>query len=283
MKKLLYILLFASVLAVPYSCTKTDDFLDKKPLGEYSEVDVWTDPNLVQPFVNMMYRNALGFPFAIERLSDFSDESFFTPDWDVTNFNKSLMTVDDLLGWDVDWGDIDPTSHTRHFLWNRMYANVRRANIFFAKIGGVEGDQAVIDDLKGQAYFLRAWTYFYLTNMYGGVPIITKVYSLNDEFEVERDSYEKCIDFIVSQCDSAAMHLSDTYATEGHITKGAAVALQRAGRGEGEAEGQGGAATAMAVARLLHGALPLGPLAGVPRSAAGPPGRDGGGSGPRCC
>ncbi len=226
MKKLLYILLFASVLAVPYSCTKTEDFLDKKPLGEYSEVDVWTDPNLVQPFVNMMYRNALGFPFAIERLSDFSDESFFTPDWDVTNFNKSLMTVDDLLGWDVDWGDIDPTSHTRHFLWNRMYANVRRANIFFAKIGGVEGDQAVIDDLKGQAYFLRAWTYFYLTNMYGGVPIITKVYSLNDEFEVERDSYEKCIDFIVSQCDSAAMHLSDTYATDGHITKGAALALK---------------------------------------------------------
>jgi len=226
MKKIFNILMVVSVISLLYSCTKQDEFLDKKPLGEYSETDVWSDPALVQTFVNSMYRNALGWPFAIERLSDYSDETFFTPDWDVTNFNKSLMTSDDLLGWDVDWGYPEPTAHTNHFRWGPLYSNVRRTNIFFSKIDEVPGDEAVIKDLKGQTYFLRGWTYFYLTALYGGVPIITKAYTLTDEFEVPRNTYEECINYVVGQLDSSAMHLTDTYATDGHITKGAAMAFK---------------------------------------------------------
>jgi len=94
MKKTFKILIYTSLFALLFSCNK--DFLDKQPLSDYSENAVWNDPALVETFVNTMYRNALGFPFAIERLSDYSDESFFTPDWDVLNFNKSLMTSDGL-------------------------------------------------------------------------------------------------------------------------------------------------------------------------------------------
>lgn len=222
MKKTFMILMIISVIPLFNSCTKSSEFLDKKPLGEYSETDVWSDPALVETFVNMMYRNALGWPFSIERLSDYSDESFFTPDWDVLNFNKSLMTSDGLLGWQVDWA----TPHTLHFRWDPLYANVRRTNIFFSKIGDVPGDEAVIDNLKGQAYFMRAWTYFYLTALYGGVPIITKAYTLNDEFEVARNSYEECISYVVGQIDSAALFLPDAYPTDGHVTRGAALAFK---------------------------------------------------------
>jgi len=222
MKKIFNLLIFVSIVTLFTSCNSTDDFLNKQPLGDYSETAVWSDPALVQTFVNSMYRNALGWPFAIERLSDYSDESHFTPDWDVTNFNKSLMTQDGLLGWDTSWA----TPHTMHFRWTPLYANVRRANIFFSKIDAVQGDASVISDLKGQVYFLNAWTYFYLTNLYGGVPIITKVYGLSDEFTVARNTYDECIKYIIDQCDKAAQNLSDTYATDGHITKGAALALK---------------------------------------------------------
>jgi len=226
MKKIFNLIMFVSFITILSSCKNTEDFLDKKPLGDYAEDAVWGDPALVETFVNSMYRNALGFPFAIERLSDYSDESHFTPDWDVTNFNKSLMTSDGLQGWSVDWGNGDPTAHTLHFRWDPLYANVRRASIFFSKINKVPGDKAVIDNLKGQAYFLRAWTYFYLTNLYGGVPIITKVYGLSDEYTVARNTYEECMKYVVGQVDSAAMYLPDTYATDGRVTKGAALALK---------------------------------------------------------
>jgi len=222
MKKTFNILMILSIIVMLFSCESKDKFLNKAPLGDYSETAVWSDPALVQTFVNSMYRNALGWPFAIERLSDYSDESLFTPDWDVTNFNKSLMTSDGLLGWQVSWA----TPHTLHFRWDPLYANVRRTNIFFSKIDDVVGDQSTIDLLKGQAYFLRAWTYFYLTNLYGGVPIITKAYTLTDEFEVPRNSYSDCINYIVGQIDSSAMYLSDDYPTNGTISKGAALAFK---------------------------------------------------------
>ncbi len=227
MKKTLNILMISAIVSLLFSCKKKDEFLDKQPLGDYSETAVWSDPALVETFVNTMYRNALGFPFSIERLSDYTDESHFTPDWDVTNFNKSLMTSDGLLGWGTDWGNGDPTANTLHYRWDPLFANVRRANIFFAKIGVVKSDdKAKIDNLKGQAYFLRAWTYNYLTALYGGVPLITKVYGLTDSFTVARNTYEECINFVVGQLDSAAMYLPDAYAKDGRITKGAALAFK---------------------------------------------------------
>jgi hypothetical protein len=63
MKKILYILSAIIVTGIVTSCQK--DFLDTKPLGSYSDADVWKDPNLVAAFVNDIYRNALGWPFAI--------------------------------------------------------------------------------------------------------------------------------------------------------------------------------------------------------------------------
>ena len=225
MKKTFKILIYGSLFALLFSCNK--DFLDKQPLGDYSETAVWNDPNLVETFVNSMYRNALGFPFSIERLSDYTDESFFTPDWDVLNFNKSLMTSDGLYGWSTDWGNGDPTAHTLHYRWAPLYANVRRANIFFSKINSVPSDDPkIIAGLKGEAYFMRAWTYFYLTNLYGGVPIITKAYGLTDEFNVPRNTYDECIKYVVGQIDSAAMNLPDTYPVDGRVSKGAALAFK---------------------------------------------------------
>ena len=226
MKKTFNILIIVSISVMLFACKNQDEFLNKQPLGDYSEDAVWSDPALVETFINSMYRNALGFPFAIERLSDYSDESLFTPDWDAANFNKSLMTSDGLYGWATDWGNGDPTAHTLHYRWAPLYSNVRRCNIFFSKIKSVPGDATVISGLKGEAYFMRAWTYFYLTNLYGGVPLITKVYGLTDEFTVPRDSYENCIKYIVGQIDSAAMNLPDTYAKDGRVTKGAALAFK---------------------------------------------------------
>jgi hypothetical protein len=222
MKKTFNILMIFSIILMLFSCQNKDEFLSRQPLGEYSEEAVWSDPALIQTFVNSMYRNALGWPLAIERLSDYSDESLFTPDWDVTNFNKSLMTSDGLLGWQVDWA----SQHTLHYRWAPLYGNIRRTNIFFSKIGAVKADADVITDLKGQVYFMRAWTYFYLTALYGGVPIITKAYSLNDTYDVPRNTYEDCINYVIGQIDSAAMNLSDTYPTDGKVSKGAALAFK---------------------------------------------------------
>ena len=231
MRKSLYIVVLFFSLALISSCEKAEDFLDQKPLGEYSADAVWSDLNLVETFVNGMYKNALGWPFAIERLSDYVDESHFTPDWSVTNFNKSLMTQDDLQGWSVSWA----TPGTLALRWGPLYLNVRRTNIFFQRIGDIvtnaPQDEEFKTRLTGEAYFLRALTYHKLVCLYGGVPIITKVYDLDDDLKAARNTYEECVSFITGQLDSAAMFLPETADDVdkfdmGRATKGAALALK---------------------------------------------------------
>ena len=132
MKKIYLYLICALVVGFTFSCQ--EDYLQLEPLSDYSDAVVWNDPALIETFVNNIYRNALGWPYSIERLSDYVDESHFTPDWDVTNFNKSLITSDGLMGWQVDWA----TPHTLHFRWGPLYSNVRACNIFFEKTAGVD-------------------------------------------------------------------------------------------------------------------------------------------------
>ncbi len=224
MKQILKIFILILIVGLTNSCQK--DYLQLDPLSDYSDAAVWNDPALIETFVNNIYRNALGFPFSIERLSDYVDESHFTPDWDVTNFNKSLITSDGLMGWEVDWA----TPHTLHYRWAPLYSNVRACNIFFQKTAGVDFgmDQDKIDLMTGEVHFLRAYTYHYLAALYGGVPIITEPYGLSDEFEVARNTYEETINFIVEDLNAAAALLPEAQEGDnaGRATEGAALHLK---------------------------------------------------------
>jgi hypothetical protein len=222
MKRIHILLAIVLTVGLMTSCQK--DFLQLEPLSDYSDAAVWNDPALIETFVNDIYRQALNMPFSIERLSDYVDESHFTPDWDVTNFNKSLMTSDNLMGWDVDWA----SPYTMHFRWGPLYSGVRACNIFFEKMEGktFEGQDALIDRLYGEVHFLRAYLYHYLAAMYGGVPLIDKPYGLDDEFEAPRNSYGETVDFIVADLDAAADLLPLVQDDAGRISKGAAMHLK---------------------------------------------------------
>lgn len=89
------------------------------------------------------------------------------------------------------------------------------------------------DELLGQAYFLRAWCYYYLVRYYGGVPIITTVLNANSESAVPRSSTKECIDFICEDLDKAASMLRArtlesrwSGSDYGRVTTGAALALK---------------------------------------------------------
>lgn len=76
-------------------------------------------------------------------------------------------------------------------------------NIFFSKIDGAPGDDTFKNGVKGEMMFLRANLYANLIWRYGGVPLITKVFALNDDFKVSRASYDDCVKFIVQELDAA--------------------------------------------------------------------------------
>ncbi len=225
-KRVKYLILISAVCFFP-SCKK--DFLDTKPLGEFNETDFWSSPGLVETFVNGIYKDVYRYPFSWYPLSVFSgDESFSMGGGTVVEFNKSAITADNIPGFYDGTQNYMP--HLQGLQWGALYKAVRKTNLVFENINRipVETNQKTIERFKGEAYFLRANLYHFLISLYGGVPLITRSYSLNDNFNVSRNTYEECVEFIVSQLDSAAMHLPLSYsgATEGRATKGAALGLK---------------------------------------------------------
>ncbi|WP_455639143.1 RagB/SusD family nutrient uptake outer membrane protein [Parabacteroides sp.] len=199
------------------SCS--DDLLDKKPLDAYSEVDVWGDIALTESYVNENYR-ALGL-FTECLPASLSDESYFIHNHGAWTVNTGEVSPDNMSLYKTDW--IVDT-------WEQNYSYIRNCNVFLEKIGDVPGDESTKERLTGEMKFIRAWCYADMLWRWGGVPLITKVFKLDDDFIVARNTYAECLDFILKELDEAASLLPETYNVSetnlGRATKAACMALK---------------------------------------------------------
>ncbi|GAA4305208.1 RagB/SusD family nutrient uptake outer membrane protein [Compostibacter hankyongensis] len=221
MKKSCYIYLVVILLTGTFSCKR--DFLELKPLDQYDFDAVWngSDASLIQTFINNIY---LGLPegFKGDRmLASFVDESMLVFNYSTSSVNLSLISPSAYYGFDGNGNSCGD------YVWENAYKNIRACNLFFDNIDNAKSVSAEQKDLlKGEVHFLRAYLYQMLVSMYGGVPIITKSYALNEDYAVARNTYDECIQFITGECDEAAAALPLVAAEKGRATKGAALALK---------------------------------------------------------
>ncbi|NLB26492.1 MAG: RagB/SusD family nutrient uptake outer membrane protein [Bacteroidales bacterium] len=194
------------------SCEKS--VLDKPPRDVFSEVDVWNDIELAKKFQTTIY-NGLWLPNYYEMYAASSDEALSAENISgINNFTRGQIAADYMM-------QFAP-------IWAYEYRYIRKANIFLEGIDGMAGDEQVKNVLKGETKFLRARMYFDLIKLFGGVPLITEVFELDDDFIIPRDSYEKIVDWIVKELDEAANLVpAERAASEwGRITKGVCLATK---------------------------------------------------------
>lgn len=193
--------------------------LDVDPKDQISDEAVFTDPGLAESFLNDIYIG-LGTGFNEVMLASLTDETMMTHNYATDRVMQGLISPSDLGA--LSRGDFD------HFQWNRNYLRIRQTNVFLNQIDDAEFDQGRKDDMKGQAFFLRAYFYHNLLRMFGGVPIITNVYGLGEEYNDPRNSFAETVDFIVANADSAAalLPLEQVGNNLGRATRGAALALK---------------------------------------------------------
>lgn len=115
--------------------------------------------------------------------------------------------------------------------WRDNFRFINEINQFLDKVDdseAMQSDPASVTVLKAEMKFLRANIYTKLIKMYGGVPIFTTAFGLKSDFNVARNSYEECVDFIVKELDEAAAELPETRpaAEFGRATKLAALAVK---------------------------------------------------------
>jgi len=126
----------------------------------------------------------------------------------------------------VSNGNLQPAETSDQ--WNTSYGYIRSANKIIEK--GAGATDAEIKRYVAEAKFFRAWYYWKLLRIYGGVPLIIKLLSIGDpEMFTPRATRMETTDMILKDLDEAKEDLplqSDLSAPDiGRISKGAALAL----------------------------------------------------------
>jgi len=67
-----------------------------------------------------------------------------------------------------------PSQNYIESVWKSAFTAIERSNDIIANVTNADFDEAVKNDILGQAYFLRSITYFNLVRLYGKVPLRTE-------------------------------------------------------------------------------------------------------------
>lgn len=206
--KILFALLLSTLLSV--SCKK--GFLDRKPLDELVDETFYTNEETLQLAVNGCYAYLKGKA---------------TLDYENLGDNTLNSSTNDYMR--IASGNFANDLGTLNSEWATDYDAIRRCNAFMENYKKAQGRENVKESMAAEVRFIRAYTYFYLTQFFGDVQLITKTLLISDpEVYGTRNKKAEVVDFILKELEEAAVNLplTVTAANLGRITKGAALALK---------------------------------------------------------
>jgi starch-binding outer membrane protein, SusD/RagB family len=116
--------------------------------------------------------------------------------------------------------------------WAASYTGIRRANEYLSKENQIPDIQLALEKRywRSEVRFIRALHYFELIKRYGGVPLIgNKIFGTNEEINIAKNSFDECVNYIVSECNAIkdSLRLEPLSSADwGRIPRGAAMALK---------------------------------------------------------
>lgn len=198
------------IIVILNSCEKK---LDLFPQTTYSESTFFTTPEQYKLFVNQFYSQL--------------------PD---VNYGSSRDTYSDLR---AAWGGANNISNSSYSpspnsgLWQSSYAIIRNTSYLIGKAEeALEELRNQIGIFKGEAHFFRALAYYNLYKDFGGVPLIDRVLSLDDQELLygPRSDRSVIVDYILDDLNAAIAMLqeeSDIAGNDkGRVSRDAALALK---------------------------------------------------------
>ncbi|WP_183573071.1 RagB/SusD family nutrient uptake outer membrane protein [Mucilaginibacter sp. X5P1] len=180
MKKITYIVLGIVVSTLSYSCKK---FLDVNPKDQLSDAQTIVDGTSAQTAVRGIYNELESndyYGYTFQTLGFFSSDNIqYVGSQTVNQQLTNHAVVSDLAALNTSWAAI--------------YNTINRANNVLAKVPPLATTSTFTDSLKnqllGEAYFVRALSYFDLARTWGGVQLVlTPTVSATDQTQAKRSS-----------------------------------------------------------------------------------------------
>ena len=203
MKKIIFILGLAAVV-LGTSCS---DVLDLNPADRFSPATVWSTTTTADKYVIGLYsifgantEMRGGDAYASPRLSDAYSDILKSTSWNQYNHNFNATLLQETA--------FNSNSAGAFECWSSHYDRIRRENEFLrdaAEFGRKFGE----DWLKiriAEVRFCRAYAYFMLCRVYGGVILRTEVDG-PEQNDKARSTEEECWGFIINELKELAPDL----------------------------------------------------------------------------
>lgn len=223
-----FILTCTAVLVLLFSgCSK--DYLNITPDGRTTLEDIFQDEKRTEAYLNRVYGHIPSYFWKyglFDFLAPFSDEAYA--------YSGQVMS------WSS--GSLNPGGSPLHaaqergkgaYHYGTFWAGIRDANVFLSQIETANIPSATNRlRFRGESQLLRAFYFWELIKEYGPMPIVTEPFT--NEFDytsLVRPSFQKCVDFIVKECDeviaNTALPIRITIEAErGRVTRAMAYAIK---------------------------------------------------------
>ena len=213
MKTKIYYLIYIIGLFSLWGC---EDFLTRIPESSYSEAGAYqtqADFNFAIAGVyaaqqDLYQSNACWFRLMIARSDDTRNSAAYT--YGIDTFSDS--------------DDISEMANA----WAKFYQIITRCNIILDKIDAISFDDENLKSyIKGEAYALRAWSYYTLGWMFGGVPLLDRQLSTEEVLAIPRSTQEETFEFAANDFKNAISLLPASWegTDAGRVTKYAAAGV----------------------------------------------------------
>lgn len=208
-----------ALLLVVSSCHK----LDVKPVNVLTDDQIFSNEAGINTYLAQVYRKLPIEDFSY-RPSGRDGQSGFNLHHEWEHFWHLGAGIGEMSG---PWGGLDFAGGFGYW----PYGDIRAVNYFIETLPKYSdkfpGNR--VNELLGEAYFLRAYYYFALVKRYGGVPYITVVQNFPqqsiEELQVPRNKEEDCWNLIGEDLDKAWSMMTEN-SVSGRASKYAAAALK---------------------------------------------------------
>jgi len=201
MKKTISAIAITIFTLVVSSCE--DSFLDKRPYGILSADNFYRNQEEIWKGLIVSYARV----------------SFSYGSWDTPRFEIGDMCSDDAHKGGESDNDQPHISDLAYFralsnnrtlntFWTRAYSGIYNNNIVITKAPSASySDESLRRRHIGEAKFLRAFCYFQLARVFGGLPLINKPLEFDENLNIPRSTVEDTYDFIKKDLLEAAANL----------------------------------------------------------------------------
>jgi len=226
-------ILFLSAVALGLTMFSCTDVLDINNTREISDQAIWSTEEAAEMYVTASYKTFTDVSQVANSRNVFYDsytDLTKSTSWDQYNhpYNKSLLQV----------SAFSTGSAGAFECWNDVYTRIRRANVLLDEINryGVKSfGEDWCNVRRAEVRLCRAFSYYRLIRVYGGVVIRTDVSGANGgvddgsnpaDINRARATEAESWDFVISELQWAVQYLPDSWpGWEGRATKKTAYGL----------------------------------------------------------